>query len=270
MSRRRFLGLGGGGLMAASLLGGAGCGGGGEGGGGDSLVFAFNSTGAEGLRELICRFNEDHRGEIRVEWREMPATSSQYFEHMQAELQSGESNVDVIAGDVTWAVQFAANGYILDLSERFSDRMKESHLDGPLQIVEYEGKTWGVPWFTDAGMFFYRRDLLERAGFSEPPATWAETYYSDMSLEMARQFNAALKGEVPGPQALEELERELQNIANQGCRRPAARHVSRGLQNPASLCYIAAVLHGTEAPRRIAGSPHSSPFPASTPRGEAR
>ena len=39
-------------------------------------------------------------------------------------------------------------------------------------------------------------------------------YYSDMSLEMARQFNAALKGEVPVPQALEELEGELQNIAN--------------------------------------------------------
>jgi multiple sugar transport system substrate-binding protein len=110
---------------------------------------------------LIRRFNEDHRGEIRVEWREMPATSSQYFEQMQAELQSGESNVDVIAGDVT-------------------------HLDGPLQTVEYEGKTWGVPWFTEAGMFFYRRDLLERAGFSEPPATWAEM------KEMARKVKADL------------------------------------------------------------------------------
>ncbi len=67
MSRRRFLRLGGAGLVGASLLGGVGCGGGGEGGGEDSLVFAFNSTGAEGLRELIRRFNEDHRGEIRVE-----------------------------------------------------------------------------------------------------------------------------------------------------------------------------------------------------------
>ena len=173
--------------MGASLLGGVGCGGGGEGGGEDSLVFAFNSTGAEGLRELIRRFNEDHRGEIRVEWREMPATSSQYFEQMQAELQSGESNVDVIGGDVTWAAQFAANGYyILDLSERFTDRMKENHLDGTLQTVEYDGKTWGVPWFTDAGMLFYRRDLLERAGFSEPPTTW------DEMKEMARKVKADL------------------------------------------------------------------------------
>jgi multiple sugar transport system substrate-binding protein len=41
-------------------------------------------------------------------------------------------------------------------------------------------------------------------------------YYSDMSLEMAEQFNAALKGDKPVGEALEELQRELQNIADQG------------------------------------------------------
>ena len=38
----------------------------------------------------------------------------------------------------------------------------------------YEGKAWGVPWFTDAGMFYYRKDLLEKSGFSAPPKTWDE------------------------------------------------------------------------------------------------
>jgi multiple sugar transport system substrate-binding protein len=32
---------------------------------------------------------------------------------------------------------------------------------------------WGVPWYTDAGLY-YRSDLLEEAGFSEPPTTWDE------------------------------------------------------------------------------------------------
>jgi multiple sugar transport system substrate-binding protein len=41
-------------------------------------------------------------------------------------------------------------------------------------------------------------------------------YYSDMSLAMAEQFNAALKGEVPVEQALENLQSELQNIVDQG------------------------------------------------------
>ena len=37
-----------------------------------------------------------------------------------------------------------------------------------------------------------------------------------MSLTMAEQFNAALKGEVPVEQALQNLQVELQNIVNQG------------------------------------------------------
>ncbi len=41
-------------------------------------------------------------------------------------------------------------------------------------------------------------------------------YYSDMSLEMAEQFNAALKGEVPVEEVLETLQGELQSIVDQG------------------------------------------------------
>jgi multiple sugar transport system substrate-binding protein len=126
------------------------------------------------LEKLIREFNERNRGEIQVNWREMPASSADYYEQIQAELQSGKSSVDVIGGDVIWPAQFAANGYILDLSDRFAESMRDDYLEGPLGSVQYEGKTWGVPWFTDAGMFYYRRDLLERSGFSEPPKTWGE------------------------------------------------------------------------------------------------
>ena len=37
-----------------------------------------------------------------------------------------------------------------------------------------------------------------------------------MSLEMAAQFNAALKGEAPVEEALENLQRKLQSIVDQG------------------------------------------------------
>ncbi|TCJ18911.1 extracellular solute-binding protein, partial [Rubrobacter taiwanensis] len=75
----------------------------------------------------------------------------------------------MISGDVIWPAQFAANGWIVDLSDRFGNR--GDFLEGTIQSNTYEGAIYGVPWFTDAGMLYYRADLLEEAGV-EPPTTW--------------------------------------------------------------------------------------------------
>jgi multiple sugar transport system substrate-binding protein len=178
VSRREFLRLGGVGLAGAALLGGgalAGCGGEeGSSGSGTQLTFNFIPDEGGGVQTLIDRFNEQHRGEIRVRWREAASASDEFFDRLRTELQSGRSEVDVIGGDVIWPAQLAANGWILDLSNRFTQEMRGGYLDGPLESVGYDGKIWGVPWFTDAGMFYYRRDLLEKSGASDPPKTWDE------------------------------------------------------------------------------------------------
>jgi multiple sugar transport system substrate-binding protein len=62
----------------------------------------------------------------------------------------------------------------VDLSDRFTEDMRAAHLRVPLQTCVYEGKYYGVPWMTDAGLLYYRKDLLEQSGFSEPPRTWDE------------------------------------------------------------------------------------------------
>ena len=175
VSRRGFLKMGG--LAGAAVLGGglvAGCGGGESSGGAVEITLGFIPDEAGGLQTLLDRFNKENKGEIQVKWRQMPASSAEFFEQMQAELQSGRSTMDVIGGDVVWPAQFAANDYILDLSDRFTAKMQQDYLEGPVQAVQYEGKTYGVPWFTDAGMFYYRTDLLEKSDFSEPPKTWDE------------------------------------------------------------------------------------------------
>lgn len=176
ISRRKFLELSGAGLAGVAMLGAAGCGGGDEQGSGGAtrITFTFGPDASGGLQSLIDRFNKENKGEIEVNWRETPAASDEYFEQVQSELQSGQSKIDVIGGDVVWPAQFAANGYLLDLSDRFTEALQARHLSGPLEPIKYEGKTYAVPWFTDAGMFYYRKDLLEKSGFPEPPKTWDE------------------------------------------------------------------------------------------------
>ncbi|MCV4784126.1 extracellular solute-binding protein, partial [Escherichia coli] len=61
---------------------------------------------------------------------------------------------------------------------------RKKFLDGPIEANTYKGKIYGVPWFTDAGMFYYRKDLLEQAGYSGPPETYEEL--KEMALKVTR------------------------------------------------------------------------------------
>ena len=170
LSRRDFLKLGGAGLAGAALLGTAGCGGGGESGSNDVLLsFGPDDTGT--LPKAVEKFNKQSK-DFKIKYREMPSDTGQYFDKLRTQFQAGGGDIDVIVGDVIWPAQFAANGWISDVTDRFTDA--DEFLPGPMQSATYEGKVYGVPWYTDAGLLYYRKDLLEKAGYSGPPATWDE------------------------------------------------------------------------------------------------
>ena len=90
----------------------------------------------------------------------------------------------MIGADVIWPVQFAANGWIMDVSDRFPKSEQSQFLPGPIESLTYDGKIYGVPWYTDAGLLYYRQDLLEKSGFSEPPTTWDEL--EEMGLKVSK------------------------------------------------------------------------------------
>ncbi|WP_119066289.1 extracellular solute-binding protein [Rubrobacter indicoceani] len=177
MNRRRFLKLGGASLAGATLLGG--CGGDtGERSGVTNIVFSFGPDDSGSLANLVDAFNREYEGEIRVEYREFSRLTDEYFDEISGELSGGDSGVDVIGGDVTWTAEFAARGWIEDLNGRmYGDyplSVPGSFLDAPIASCSFENRLWGTPWFTDAGLLYYRADLLEEAGLSEAPATWEE------------------------------------------------------------------------------------------------
>lgn len=173
LSRRDFLKVGGAGLAGAALLGAAGCGGSSSGGSG-KLVFSMGPDTTGNLQEVVQRFNDQNKGEFQVEYREMPAQSQQYFDQLRTQFQAGGGDIDVIGADVIWAAQFASQGFIQDLSDRFPDSERRNFLPAPVDSLIYDGRIYGVPWFTDAGMLYYRKDLLEKSGITEPPKTWPE------------------------------------------------------------------------------------------------
>src|SRR5215210_865574 len=171
LNRRDFLKMGGAGLAGAALLGTAGCGG--SGGSGD-LIFTMGPDDAvPTIGPLVDKFNKQSKG-FKVKYRQMPADTGQYFDKLRTQFQAGAADIDIIGGDVIWPAQFAANGWILDVSDRFPKSEQAKFTDAPIQSLTYQGNIYGVPWHTDAGLLYYRSDLLEKSGYSAPPKTWAE------------------------------------------------------------------------------------------------
>jgi multiple sugar transport system substrate-binding protein len=152
-----------------------------QGGGGEGAVQELTVSvnfdplrpgSSENMQDLVEKFNKKYKDQYAVNLRKMPSDSGQYFKELKTEFQRGSDGIDVIGGDVTWPAELAENHWIDDLSDRFPESEQQKFLRAPIQANTYEDKIWGVPWYTDAGMLYYRKDLLKKSGFSSPPEDW--------------------------------------------------------------------------------------------------
>jgi len=81
---------------------------------------------------------------------------------------------DVVLMDCIWPAEFAAAGFILDVTDRISEDMKKDIWPGAMEAVTYQGKVYGMPWVNDVLYLYYNEEMLKAAGFDKPPKTWTE------------------------------------------------------------------------------------------------
>ena len=82
-------------------------------------------------------------------------------------------DIDVFSVDVIFPGTLAP--HLLDLSPYISEEELAAHFPGIVNAcTTAAGELICIPWFTDAGMLYYRTDLLEKYGYDAPPATWDE------------------------------------------------------------------------------------------------
>lgn len=86
------------------------------------------------------------------------------------EAQSSEG--DIFQIDVIWPGDLAE--HFVDLNEYGAANAAAEHFPAIIRNNTVDGKLVGIPWFTDAGLLYYRTDLLEKYGYDTPPTTWTE------------------------------------------------------------------------------------------------
>jgi multiple sugar transport system substrate-binding protein len=83
---------------------------------------------------------------------------------------AGRQSPDVTQLGTTWNAEFAKTGA---LDEVPSNIDKTQFFEGAWNTASFNGKAYGVPWYVETRLLFYREDILEKAGV-KPPTNWDE------------------------------------------------------------------------------------------------
>ena len=142
--------------------------------GATTLVFRHFEVpgGGAPIAALLAEFERAHPG-VHVVERVLPSSSDQQHQVYATDLEAGAADFDVLALDVVWVAEFARAGWLLPVAEALADEERAAFLPGPLEAVAFRGELYALPWFVDAGLLYYRADLLGRLGRA-PPREWEE------------------------------------------------------------------------------------------------
>ncbi len=134
-------------------------------------LWAFGREG-EVVRELVPELERRHPG-LRVEVQQIPWTAA-HEKLLTAYV--GRELPDVAQMGNTWIPEMAALDAIEPLGARVAASaavLPDDYFPGIWETNVLDGTLYGVPWYVDTRLVFYRSDLLAAAGVPELPRSWS-------------------------------------------------------------------------------------------------
>lgn len=104
-----------------------------------------------------------------------PTDTDQRRQNLVTALRAHKSTPDIFLMDVAWIAQFAASDWLQPLQPYMdSSTLSSEHFFAPVieQVDTYGENLIALPVYVDGGLLYYRKDLLQKYGYSEPPSTW--------------------------------------------------------------------------------------------------
>jgi trehalose/maltose transport system substrate-binding protein len=131
------------------------------------------SCSALGKEHEICKQGVDawaQRTGNTVKIVSTPNSATERLALYQQLLAAGASDIDVFQIDVVWTGILA--DHLMDLTAKGQADI-DDHLPAMVETSRVGGKLMAMPWFADAGLLYYRQDLLDK--YKRPvPQTWSD------------------------------------------------------------------------------------------------
>jgi multiple sugar transport system substrate-binding protein len=124
------------------------------------------------LSDILREFEHAHPG-VTVREEVLPSSTDQQHQFYAINLEGHSVTFDVLAADVIWVQEFARAGWLQPVDQVLPASERDAYVAGAIEAATFEDRLYAIPWYLDAGVLYYRRDLLDRYGFP-PPKTWPE------------------------------------------------------------------------------------------------
>src|SRR3569833_431498 len=122
------------------------------------------------VHPLVDKWNAAHPAE-KVTLLELPDAADDQHAQMVTNLQAKSDRYDVLNIDIVSTAEFADAGWIIPLDRR--QFPLDQFLKPVVDTAMFGGKLYSVPFTSNAGLLYYRKDILDKAG-KKPPKPWAQ------------------------------------------------------------------------------------------------
>jgi multiple sugar transport system substrate-binding protein len=126
-----------------------------------------DTSGAFGT--VVDSFNKANPN-ANVKLLELPEDAGEQRRLQIQRLEAESPECDVLGTDVIWTAEYAAQGWLQDVSD-FISQNGDKFIPSTVDTTEYEGKNYAVPFNSNAGFIYYRKDQV-----SQPPDDWQALY----------------------------------------------------------------------------------------------
>jgi multiple sugar transport system substrate-binding protein len=162
----------------------AGCGGGGDDDGGapeaekagqakasGNVTWCIGKDTSGAFGTVIDNFNKANPN-ANAKLLELPEDAVEQRRLQIQRLRAKSTECDVLGMDVIWTAEYAAQGWLKDVSDYISEN-GDKFIKSTVDTTNFEDKNWGVPFNSNAGFIYYRTDQV-----NEAPKDW-ETMYKE-------------------------------------------------------------------------------------------
>ena len=153
---------------------------------GDLQVWAMGTEG-ENLGVLADAFMEEFP-DVNVEVTAVPWDNA--HDRLVNAIAAGDVP-DVSMIGTTWMGEFATMGGLAPTPESIDPAQ---FFEGAWNTTVVDGVSYGVPWYVETRLIYYRTDLAEEGGFNQAPASWEElTQLAQATVDGGAEYGISLQ-----------------------------------------------------------------------------